>query len=100
MIPRRLPLSHGNLDALASQQLRTPLDAAVLDRNAAITAMVLADATGSGDIHPGHRLWVHVEGWATELGLTAPDILTMTTRAPNRTDAGKNALLSDPEAAG
>ena len=30
MIPRRLPLSHGNLDALASQQLRTPLDAAVL----------------------------------------------------------------------
>jgi hypothetical protein len=30
MIPRRLPSSHGNLDALASQQLRTPLDAAVL----------------------------------------------------------------------
>jgi hypothetical protein len=71
-----------------------------LDRNAAITAMILADVTGSGDIHPGHRLWVHVEGWAAELGLTAPDVLTMTTRAPGRTDACMNALPSDPEAAG
>jgi hypothetical protein len=71
-----------------------------LDRNAAITAMVLADATGSGAIHPGHRLWVHVEGWAAELGLTAPDVLTMTTREPSRTDPVKNAQLSDPEAAG
>jgi hypothetical protein len=71
-----------------------------LDRNAAITAMVLADVTGSGDIHPGHRLWIHVEGWAAELGLTAPDVLTRTTRAPSRTDAGMNAQPSDPEAAG
>jgi catechol 2,3-dioxygenase-like lactoylglutathione lyase family enzyme len=34
MIPRRLPSSHGNLDALTSQQLRTPLDAAVLGLDA------------------------------------------------------------------
>jgi hypothetical protein len=71
-----------------------------LDRNAAITAMVLADVTGSGDMHPGHRLWIHVEGWAAELGLTAPDVLTRTTRAPSRSDAGMNALPSDPGAAG
>ena len=45
-------------------------------------------------------LWVHVEGWAAELGLTAPEVLTRTTRAPSRTDEGKNALPSDPEAAG
>jgi hypothetical protein len=34
----------------------------LLTRNDAITAMVLADVTGLGDMHPQHRLWAHVEG--------------------------------------
>ena len=46
-----------------------------LDRNTAITAMVLADLTGEQDIHQGHRLWPHIEGWAAELGLTGPDAI-------------------------
>jgi hypothetical protein len=71
-----------------------------LDRNAAITAMVLADVTGSGEMHPGHRLWIHVDGWAAELGLTTPDVLARTTRAPARTDPGKSAAPSDPEMGG
>jgi hypothetical protein len=28
-----------------------------MDRNSAITAMMLADVTGPGDIDAGHRLW-------------------------------------------
>ena len=42
-----------------------------LDRNGAITAMVLADLTGPGDLHPDDHQWVFVEGWADELGLRA-----------------------------
>ena len=71
-----------------------------LDRNSAITAMVLADVTGSGDIHPGHRLWVHVEGWAAELGLTAPDVLAQAASPPGRAGTGKSGEPADPEAGG
>ncbi len=46
-----------------------------LDRNTAITAMILADLTGEQDLHQGHRLWPHIEGWAAELGLTGPDAI-------------------------
>ena len=35
-----------------------------LDRNAAITAMVLADTAAEPDLHEGHRLWPHIQSWA------------------------------------
>ena len=35
----------------------------ILDRNAAITAMVLADTAAKCDLHEGHRLWPHIQGW-------------------------------------
>ena len=44
-----------------------------LDRNCAITAMVLADLTGPGDLRPGDRQWIFIEGWADELGLRADE---------------------------
>jgi hypothetical protein len=71
-----------------------------VDRNSAITAMVLADVTGPGDVRAGHRLWIHVEGWAAELGLTAPDVLAQAAGPPGRTATRKNAEPADPEAAG
>jgi hypothetical protein len=43
-----------------------------LNRNEAITAMVIADTTADGGVHPGHRAWPHVQGWAAELGMTGP----------------------------
>ena len=46
----------------------------ILDRNTAITAMVLADTAGT-DLHEGHRLWPHIQGWANELGLTGPEAI-------------------------
>ncbi|HEY1706349.1 MAG TPA: hypothetical protein VGG75_42280 [Trebonia sp.] len=44
-----------------------------LDRNGAITAMVLADSAGPGDLHPGDRQWIFIESWADELGLRADE---------------------------
>ena len=46
-----------------------------LNRNEAVTAMVLADTTVNGDVHPGHRAWLHIEGWAAELGMTGSQAL-------------------------
>ena len=37
-----------------------------LDRNTAITAMILADTAAEPDLHEGHRLWPHIQGWAAE----------------------------------
>jgi hypothetical protein len=71
-----------------------------LTRNGAITAMTLAEVTAPGDMHPGHRLWPHIEGWAAELGLDPPEALARIATASGRTDAGKSGLPADPEAAG
>ncbi len=53
-----------------------------LDRNSAITAMVLADTITDPDLHEGHRLWPHIQSWAGELGLTAPDAIAKTSQPP------------------
>ena len=53
-----------------------------LDRNAAITAMVLADIAAERDLHEGHRLWPHIQGWAEELGLTAKDAVARASQPP------------------
>ena len=36
------------------------LPSQILDRNTAITAMILADITAEEDLREGHRLWPHV----------------------------------------
>ena len=73
-----------------------------LDRNRAITAMVLADITGHQGTGGGHQLWskAHLDGWAGELGLTASDALTRAGSPPGRADAEKTAEPADPEAGG
>ena len=55
----------------------------LLDRNTAITAMTLADITAQADLHEGHRLWPFVQGWAEELGLTAPDAIARASQPPS-----------------
>jgi hypothetical protein len=54
-----------------------------LDRNSAITAMVLADTTADPDLREGHRLWPHIQSWAEELGLTAPDAIAQVSQLPS-----------------
>ena len=53
-----------------------------LDRNTAITAMVLADITAEPGLREGHRLWPHIQSWAQELGLTAPDAIAQAAQPP------------------
>jgi hypothetical protein len=53
-----------------------------LDRNSAITAMILADTAAQGDLHEGHRLWPHIQGWAEELGLTGTDAIARVSQPP------------------
>jgi hypothetical protein len=70
-----------------------------MDRNSAITAMVLADLVASDDMKAGHRLWPHVEGWAAELALTTPEALTRIAGQPGWADTSRTCELDDPEAA-
>ena len=60
----------------------TWLPGQVLDRNSAITAMLLADLTAEEDLHEDHRLWPHVQGWAEELGLSGPEAVVAASQPP------------------
>ena len=53
-----------------------------LDRNTAITAMILADTTTEPGLHDGHRLWPHIQSWAAELGLTGPQAVAAASQPP------------------
>ena len=54
----------------------------ILDRNSAITAMILADTTADDRVREGHRLWPHIQGWAAELGLTGPQAVAAASQPP------------------
>ena len=45
-------------------------------RNQAVTALMLAACVTDGATGPAHPRWPHVQGWAAELSLTAPDAVT------------------------
>jgi hypothetical protein len=53
-----------------------------LDRNTAITAMILADTAAEQDLHENHRLWPFIQSWAAELGLTGPDAIAQAAQPP------------------
>ena len=69
----------------------------ILDRNAAITAMILADTAGEEDLHEGHRLWPHIQGWAAELGLTGPDAITRASQPPRDPDPQQERVSGQPD---
>jgi len=69
----------------------------VLDRNSAITAMLLADIAGKGDLPEGHRLWPHIDSWAAELGLTGPDAIARASQPPRRLDPGQERASGPPD---
>ena len=64
-----------------------------VDRNRAITAMVLASTVNPG-LTPADRRWRHVETWAGELGLTAAEAVQRIQHADDRAaqDAEGDAL--------
>ena len=68
-----------------------------LDRNTAITAMTLADTAAEPDLHEGHRLWPHVQSWAAELGLTAPDAIARTSQPPSDINRQQEQASRQPD---
>src|SRR3984957_14782729 len=68
-----------------------------LDRNAAITAMVLAETTAETDLHEGHRLWPHIQSWAEELGLTAPEAIARITEPSSDLDRQQAQISQQPD---
>jgi hypothetical protein len=68
-----------------------------LDRNSAITAMVLADITAEPDLHEGHRLWPHIQSWAAELGLTAPDAIAQASQPPGDINRQQEQASRQPD---
>jgi hypothetical protein len=57
-----------------------------LDRNSAITAMILADTTADQRVREDHRLWPHIQSWAAELGLTGPEAVEAASQPPGDLD--------------
>jgi hypothetical protein len=71
----------------------------LLDRTRAVTAMALAEASGTRSPQAGDRYWPHIEGWAAELGLTARDALTRISQpTADMTAEGESIAPADPEA--
>jgi len=68
-----------------------------LDRNSAITAMILADITGEEDLHEGHRLWPHIQGWAAELGLTGPEAVAAASQPPSDINRDQESVGRQPD---
>jgi hypothetical protein len=68
----------------------------ILNRNAAITAMVLADTTAAADLHEGHRLWPHIQSWAAELGLTALDAIAQASQPPGDSNRQQDQASRQP----
>ena len=69
----------------------------ILDRNTAITAMILADTTAERDLAEGHRLWPHIQSWAAELGLTAPDAIARASQPPGDTSRQQERIGRQPD---
>jgi hypothetical protein len=60
----------------------TWLPGRALTRNQAVSAMMLAETVSRG-IEPGTRMWIFVNGWAAELGLTGEEAATLARRVPD-----------------
>ena len=75
----------------------TWLPGQALDRNTAITAMTLADFTAAEDLHEGHRLWPHIQGWAAELGLTGPQAVAAISEPPADIDRHQDPVGTQPD---
>jgi hypothetical protein len=69
----------------------------IVDRNSAITAMTLAEIAGKNDLHEGHRLWPHIQGWAAELGLAGSDALARISQPPRPINRQQEPASRQPD---
>jgi hypothetical protein len=59
--------------------------------------MVLADIAGGPDLHEGHRLWPHIQGWAAELGLTGSDAIARAAQPPSDINRQREPASGQPD---
>ena len=93
--------AHIARQASASQHLWEVswLPGRALDRNSAITAMVLADYASERDLNERHRLGPFIESWAAELGLTGSDAISRASQPGTpRCQHDRESERPDPEA--
>ena len=70
-----------------------------LDRNSAIPAMILVGHADERDLNERHRLWLFIESWAAELGLTGSDAINRATQSASpRQRHDRESERPDPEA--
>ncbi len=69
----------------------------ILDRNTAVTAMTLADTAAEGDLHDSHLLWPHIQSWAGELGLTAPEAIAKASQPPSGANPQQESASQQPD---
>lgn len=60
----------------------------LLNRNQAITAMTIAETVGripagAGPEAYSSKFWLHIDGWAAELGLTGADAVARVSEPPS-----------------
>jgi hypothetical protein len=59
-----------------------------LDRNQAITAMTIASIVGGKGVpRADDPIWLHLDGWAAELSLTAPGAVARVAEPPGECEA-------------
>jgi len=63
----------------------------VLDRNQAVTAMTIAETVGRGVRLSDDPIWPHLDGWATELGLSGPDAVVRASEPPSQAEGETEA---------
>jgi hypothetical protein len=68
-----------------------------LDRNGAITAMILAGTAAEPDLREGHRLWPHIQGWAEQAGLTAWEAIARVSGPPGDTSRQQERTGRQPD---
>jgi len=73
------------------------LPSQTLDRNTAITAMILADTAAEQHIQEGHRLWPYVQSWAGEVGLTAPEAIARASQPPGDINRQRERASRQPD---
>ena len=69
----------------------------IVDRNTAITAMILADTTAEPGLREGHRLWPHIQSWAEEVGLTAPEAIARASQPPGDINRQQKQASRQPD---
>jgi len=69
----------------------------ILDRNSAVTAMTLADTAAERELHERHRLWPHIQNWAGELSLTAPEAIARASQPPSGSSRQQEPATRQPD---